>query len=409
MRSPRLRQSQLATMTLATPRSGDDEGDDSVELLCAFLGLWSDASHTQRSGRVNFVDYSQHFKGYLARTMPPPLPKPLPRSFRPSEVVPGLYLGAANDVQDAGEVVTRLRSATRGGGGVPHALYLLVRACPSSGITAVRLERRGIRQVSKASTASQTPPRVVQRDICLETFSLEQLWEAMGRDVSEAVVGSMAGTGTPSQICSLQQFLSTPYAYDVAASSASPTHPLERGASEENPPHRCTGVTSTYWRLVLPIRDSPEYNIAQHLPLTNVFLHAVMTLPPLGGTSTAQQQRAGSGEGDGVHTKGGPSTGPSQPCAVVHCMAGRSRSTTIVASYLLYVWASHVMTSSEGIDGVRPSSLAALSGQNRKTLALKLIDALLSFIRTRRAYVEVNSGFYDQLAQFASQQLFGSV
>lgn len=408
-------------MATTTHSGGNKDGDAAfLRLLQDFLHFWSTTTKTVDSrGETESL-----WRDYLAR-LTPPLTAPLPRSFRPSEVVPGLYLGAFRDIQDIGELSHRLRTATQvcatgsgGGPSVPHSLFLVIRACPLLGVESARLERRGIRRPRKAAVVSS-------KDICLETYSLQDVWDiidcgpSIETTVPTAAAVEKSGSDFQRRVNSLQQFLSTPYTPD-AATLASALSLSESNDLAPYPPPPRGDVDLIYWRLMLPIEDEPEYNIAQHIPLTNLFLHAVLTMSATSrsGLPPLQQSPEGSIRDNTVPTVSGdtqmrPSTGVSQPCAVVHCIAGKSRSTTIVAHYLLRVWVSWataaVASSSSPLSGnpasIKALTLAATSKKDKVALAKRLADALLSFIRTRRMCIDVNPGFQEQLVQYSYQQL----
>lgn len=477
---------------------------------------------------------------YLA-ALPPRLPAPPPRSFRPNEMMPGVYLGSWSDIgTNILELAQRLRRVSTDTGESSSCtascswqrLVLLVRACPVKGIVAPRLElrvtrrREGTRRLylptTKVTSASPTTTAAAaagllqepsqrplalrgwqrhgaattaaptDEDVVVAQMSLSEVYECMraavptttAGPVSEAGVicaeGTASGKGeyyghsgsitdassstTPSGVSRVARWLCpdspliSPLRRASPASSTAADVPsrctpadwhvfvramqgvLTEGASAHTPAgaasinderaetaeaeHRPSSPTTTelrYWRLTLPILDSPETRILHYTPMTSLIMHAALTLeehPQGRAWLQGQQQRrevvsnktlANDGHAMlGVPRKGGAcgkvGAGTTEarvfPSVAVHCQAGKSRSVTFVAAFLIQEWmwwyrGCHPPNTA----GAGTSTVEQQKEQRRRegSIARRLVDTVLSYLRRRRLCIDINLGFDTQL------------
>ncbi|KAG5511037.1 hypothetical protein GH5_07241 [Leishmania sp. Ghana 2012 LV757] len=457
---------------------------------------------------------------YLA-TLPPRLPGPLPRSFRPNEMVPGVYLGSWSDVGTSMlELAQRLRDVSAG----THEslsypacrswqrLVLLVRACPLKGIGAPRLElhvtrrcdgkRRSRLPRGKVATAA-APARLLQQlsqrspamhsgqrpgatmttvptdeDVVVMHMSLSEVYERLCATVAKMSAdpvltaglscadvapsredkdsrhlglstGASSGT-TSSSVSTIARWLcpdsplSSPSRSASSARAAAAYVPsgctpadrhvfvdamqcmlLEEEANPADAAHRCCSTTELrYWRLVIPILDSPGTRIEHYIPMTNLIVHAALTLGehPQGRMWLQGKQREVvrsnaptngggalvdvNGEGD-ASGKVGTCTAEATvfPCVAVHCQAGKSRSVAFVAAFLMEEW----MWWYRGcypLDTAGAGTVTAEQSQQQRSrqgnIARRLVDTIYSHLRSRRLCIDINIGFDTQLWEMMS-------
>ncbi|CAG9569670.1 conserved hypothetical protein [Leishmania major strain Friedlin] len=475
---------------------------------------------------------------YLA-ALPPRLPAPPPRSFRPNEMMPGVYLGSWSDIgTDILELARRLRSVSTGSHKsslctAPHSwqrLVLLVRACPVKGLVAPRLElrvtrrREGVRRLcpstekvspapsTKAAAArllqppSQRPPAMHSRkrpgaattavpadeDVVVAHMSLSEVYKRVcaavstttADTVSDASVicaeatasskdegyyhsGSITGASpstTPSGVSRVARWLCPDSPLISPSRSASPAsstaadvpsgctladwHVFVRAMQgvllEEAPAHTPAGAALSneeiaetteadhgpcsatvaelrYWRLTLPILDSPGTRLLHYTPMTSLIMRAALTLeenPQGRAWLQGQQQRrelvsnnapAGSShamvdvasEGGACGEVGACGTEARVfPCAAVHCQAGKSRSVTFVAAFLMQEWMWWYRGCSPPNTAGAGTSTAEQQKEQRGrqgSIARRLVDTVLSYLRRRRLCIDINLGFDTQL------------
>ncbi|CBZ32020.1 hypothetical protein, conserved [Leishmania donovani] len=475
---------------------------------------------------------------YLA-ALPPRLPAPPPRSFRPNEMMPGVYLGSWSDIgTDILELARRLRSVSTGthesssctASRSSQRLVLLVRACPVKGVVAPRLELRvtrrheGARRLrlstekvapvpsTKAAAAgglqqpSQRPPAMHSRklpgaattaapadeDVVVAQMSLSEVYKRVcaavpttkADPVSDASVicaeatasskgenyytsGSIAGASsstTTSGVSTVARWLCPDSPLISPSRSASPASStaadvpsgctsadwhvfvramqgvLTEEASAHTPAgaalnneeiaetaeaerHPCSAATTElrYWRLTLPILDSPGTRLLHYTPMTSLIMRAALTLeehPQGRAWLQGQQQRRevvnNNTPADGSHamvdfaSEGGAcgevgacaTEARVFPCVAVHCQAGKSRSVTFVAAFLMQEW----MWCYRGCYPPNTAGAGTRTAEQQKeqrgrqgSIARRLVDTVLSYLRRRRLCIGINLGFDTQL------------
>ncbi|KAG5510560.1 hypothetical protein JKF63_06857 [Porcisia hertigi] len=192
-------------------------------------------------------------------------------------------------------------------------------------------------------------------------------------------------------------------------------------------PAKATAVGFHYWRLVLPILDSPGTRMQHYTPMTSLVMHAALTLDqhPQGRAWLQGQQRkaassntpankaratanvaAEEGACGSVNVCAARSEAATAaaaavyPCVAVHCQAGKSRSVTFVAAFLMHQWmwwcrGCHSLATA---DVRTTASKQELQRRNRDgSIARRLVDTVLSHLRRRRLCVDINLGFDTQL------------
>ncbi|GET86308.1 hypothetical protein, conserved [Leishmania tarentolae] len=462
---------------------------------------------------------------YLA-TLPPCLPTPLPRSFRPHEMMPGVYLGSWSDIgTDIHDLARRLRRVST----VTHEsssciafrswqrLVLLVRALPVKGMVAPRLELRATRRrqgarrprlstemlssaPSTKAAASGGPQQPSQRslamhsrlrpgaattavpadeDLLVAQMSLSEVYQRIcavvatttADPVCDASVSCVEGKASgksdghgPSGSISDASSRSTSSDVNTVAKWLCPHSPLTL-------PSRSVSATSSaaadvpssgtpavwymflramqdvlvgeasahapavaamdhaqiaeaelrYWCLTLPIQDSPGTRLLHYTPMTSLILHAALALQahPMGCTwLQGQQQRKMAGNNAavndgrslvGVFNESVVACGRASacatetrvfPCVVVHCQAGKSRSVTFVAAFLMQEW----MWWYRGCYPLHTAGADTITEEQQKeqrrwqgSVARRLVDTVLSHLRRRRLCIDINLGFDTQL------------
>jgi hypothetical protein len=413
------------TEEACVPSSSNSHGTENplVASLLAFLHAWTvTSSHPQQ---MSPAPPWASARDYLS-PLPPPLSTPLPRSFRPCEMVPAVYLGSRQDVgTDAAALIQHLQQATTPNNGsgrknaslnetsastaavspAPQRMVLVARACPLPGVTAPQLElrvararKRGsrrqtiscgtamgqslIREVSSlrqtASMAADSP--IAVHDVEVTHLSLTELYNrlcvALDSRSDSPTPSSFSSVATPPSRATLAQWLcpttvdstSSPWCRGVVPANISfedwNTLVLAMQDVLLSDCTKCVdgGTPSSwrdvygYWRLVLPILDSPTEVIQPYFAITTLLLHAALSLPShpsysrwiCGGDMAGEVDRVDappstqndetSAPGESVNTPGAESSArlaAAVPCVVVHCQAGKSRSVSFVAAFLL--------------------------------------------------------------------------
>lgn len=499
------------TSTAAVTALSDD-GTDPARSLQELLHWWT-VANPQLASASPLRECT-----FLSR-FPRPLDTPLPRSFRPCEMLPGLYLGSIDDIgTDASALIQRLAQATTGAAMAPQQMALLVRACPLPGVAEPQLElhvararKSGTRRGSACVGAAQRPTKVAaassQRprgaagvpgeqvlacvhDVEVMQLSLTKLHAMVCAAVydsssADSLSSTMVEWLRPSIPASL---LPTASALPTTCGGAPPLDFTSAGwdalveATQEvllddyaqrtdNVP-ASWGEVYCYWRLVLPILDRPSVAIQQYFSMTTLVIHAALSLsthPKWGQWSSGGGGVANAPDGDAAQRCKEPiecgeerrerdgkaaaaaatptqeysasaqvglsaSTMPTPrtvPCVVVHCLAGKSRSVSFVTAFILQEWmmwygtlrpsaspitaslpsteapdadpTAQQMSSAHG--GVCKTDTASLfSSHSNATRALlsctkpgRLVDIVMTHLRSRRLCVGVNLGFDAQL------------
>ncbi|KAG5485491.1 hypothetical protein LSCM1_07576 [Leishmania martiniquensis] len=438
---------------------------------------------------------------------PPHLPSPLPRSFRPNEIMPGIYLGSQSDVgTNMLELAQRLRTVstcTREAVSYPacrlwQRLVLLVRACPLKGIVAPRLELHVARRCdgkrrSRLPRAKITPAAAAMHsgqrpgagmtaaptdeDVVVIHMSLSEVYKRLCAMVAQMSVGAVLTAGlsradvadsregkvthnfgsstgasssaTSSGVSAIAKWLCPDSPLSSPSRSASPARedaayvppgctPADRhvfvnamqcmlmeevsahipaGAApkeEEAHRHNNTGELR-YWRLTLPITDSPATRIQHCIPMTNLIMHAALTLgekqqgrvwlrggpregvsssaPPSEGRAVVAVDGEGSASGN-VQTSTAEAT--LFPCVAVHCQAGKSRSVAFVAAFLMEEWMWWYRGCYPLLTAVA-GAFTAEQSRRQGGIARRLVDHILWHVRRRRLCIDMNVGFDTQL------------
>lgn len=534
----------MSSCSPAAHKSSDVAGDDTlVESLCIFLRAWTGKypppPPTSEESRASPSDWLSCF--------PPPLVSPLPRSFRPCEMIPALYLGSWQDVgTDVAALAQRLRRATAVGNvadnksircshlgnlrqstadvaapaptASTHRLVLLVRACPLPGVEAPQLElhiARAHKSGARRTTSSASP--AIQRatstdaivtandggadspappvyDVEVVRLSLADLHQRLCTAASRAASSTTAGTPARTELARWL-FPNMPAPSPSQPQESPPPASVYRGAvpaafsraewhvwmcaAREILVDDCAACIAhvpptwrdvcAYWRLVMPVLDTPTEPIQPYFAITTLLLHAALSLSACpchlnrisgkaaaAGTESAPFKTAGDASmqtaekeaevvqssftattGEREAARGGFSaaaTTTSLPCAVVHCQAGKSRSVSFVAAFLLQEWmmwyrvtqgraapakASHTQAEAILTDNVSEDKAvidlaqpvvygaAAVSGviaaeeqtgkARQAATARRLVDTVMAHLRSRRLCVDVNVGFDAQL------------
>ncbi|KPI86389.1 hypothetical protein ABL78_4540 [Leptomonas seymouri] len=477
--------------------SGSPDGGNIVESLNAFLHAWT--VKQQRAVSESPPPPASSCDDYLDQ-FPPPLSAQLPRSFRPCEMVPAVYLGSWSDVgTDVVALIHRLQEATSDRAAenalpmraaAPQQMALLIRACPLPGVMGPQLElhvararKSGTRRAPAAPSAFEqrlakmAPPVRQPASTTGETLGSVHDVEVMHISLTDlyrrvcAALGSDSSSASPSSRSTLAQWL-CPDAPAIASPPAAPSSATCRGSipaqfSREEwktcvgavqevllgDSSACMGsIPATwrdvhlYWRLVLPILDSPTVPIQQYFALTTLVMHAALSLKAHSNYTKWLSGEVGAvGNADTTPVNGEDAhsacvatkseradsvAAAAQPCVVVHCQAGKSRSVSFVAAFLLQEWMMwYRVTQSQPTAGksaspstgtelpdnahetpagcAASSTTAAPSTSQAKnicvsTTARRLVDTVIAHLRRRRLCVDVNLGFDAQLHAIAS-------
>ncbi|KAK7197523.1 Dual specificity phosphatase, catalytic domain containing protein [Novymonas esmeraldas] len=523
------------------PNKAAAQAERLVASLEDFLREWTQPeTRGGRSEHISAVASTAASACAYLQHLPPPLPAPLPRSFRPHEIVPGVYLGSWSDMgTDMIDLAQRLRAAStatappRLASHTPQRLVLLVRVCPLEGVAAPRLELRAATQ--PRGVVRRTHPSVVRATAPLSGGPRQTglpVWQPPRRPSCAAPVAdrpsitattktTKAAAATSDDALLWHTSLDDLYTQVCAAAAGAAGVPHANGgavarwlcpdpplsSSSPRPPRRATaaavppGCTTAdphvfvravqdilvatpptasadarggghgaaaaaaaaaaeaavspacppsllYWRLVLPVLDSPETCLYRLLPMTSLLLRAAVTLhqhprgpawlaqgqPPQQHTSNSSSGGTDAGDADGATVADGavavgPGTPSLFPCAGVHCQAGKSRSVTVVAAFLLQEWMwwcrdqptvptaaaaaaptttlpppsprspSHSSSSASLSPEPQQQQQQQLQQQQRRQsgTARRLVDTVLAHIRRRRLCIDVNVGFDTQL------------
>ncbi|KEG09633.1 hypothetical protein DQ04_04911020 [Trypanosoma grayi] len=246
---------------------------------------------------------------------------PKRRSFRPHRIVPQLYLGALKDVQDTWALHQRL---------LPEKMLLVVSTCDRG--DRPRLE---MRQLLPAATATrqQGSCRVRRLAVCS--------WEELEAHVGDA---SRKAAATVVSVAATAEWL------QKAVESRSFAGNDGRGEASDDGSSAHGGVV--YLKLCLPWSDEPSCLVHVHFDVAIALMRAVV---------------------DGLGR-----------AVVCHCVAGVSRSVTLVCAFLLRCWCDARAT------GEMPRS----SGD--------AVKAVVEFVREVRLCACPNAGFMQQLTEYAS-------
>ncbi|CAJ1018002.1 putative Dual specificity phosphatase, catalytic domain containing protein [Leishmania utingensis] len=521
----------VSSTTTAAMVAREDEqqqraGSQPHLMLCASNG---DAALHTTARMAATPSTSTSTMEYLA-TLPPCLPVPLPRSFRPNEMMPGVYLGSWSDIGiNVLELARRLSDASTStyesslcpGSRSRQRLVLLVRACPLKGIVTPRLElrvtwrREGARR-SRLSTgkAVPAPARLLQQpskrplathsgqrpdeDVVVSHMSLNEVYKrvcaVVATEAADPTVAAgvrraevmasresedyhHAGPRTGASSSAISSGVSTVARWlcpDSPLSSPSRSALPDRATAANVPSGctpadwrvfvramqwvlteeasvytpagaalkreevaetaaeaahcRCSGKATAelrYWRLILPILDSPGTRMQHYTPMTTLIMHAALALEehPQGRAWLQGQQRqvvrnnapASDGRAVVVDIAGDvgrceeKSAGAAEaivfPCVAVHCQAGKSRSVAFVAAFLLHEWmwwyrgCYPLITA--GTDTITAEQQQQQQQQQQRSrqsnIARRLVDTVLSHLRRRRLCIDINLGFDAQL------------
>ncbi|ESL09380.1 hypothetical protein TRSC58_02898 [Trypanosoma rangeli SC58] len=253
----------------------------------------------------------------------------LPRSFRPHRIVPLVYLGALKDVADAWALHQRL---------LPDELLLTVSTCSRSSTPMLEMrELLPVRTPRKAVGA----PRVQRLAVCS--------WERLSEIVHNLSGGATSQAGAEKGVRETAAWLrhslgSRSFLGDNDTAEVPARETAARGG----------GTGLVYLKLCLPWRDEPAFPAREHFAVATALMQAVVN-----------------GLGKAV---------------VCHCVAGASRSVTLVCAYLLRCCCSGGDTAGCGDGGA----------------AEEAVKTVLEFVREVRLCACPNEGFMQQLTQYAS-------
>ncbi|KPA77548.1 hypothetical protein ABB37_06925 [Leptomonas pyrrhocoris] len=457
--------------------------DDLVASLRAFLHTWTERQQHAVSTVTESVSPSDGRGDSLSSNFPPPLRASLPRSFRPCEMVPAVYLGSWQDVGgDVAALIQRLQQATSCSEEVkresparlaaPQQMALLVRACPLSGVSGPQLELhvarprkcgsrrtpnglsaagRRLTTMTKAAPSISRPAAttgeasVSVHDVEVTHLGLTDLYKRVCAALGSDSCSPSSATSSPQN--TLMQWLCpdgppsmcrgaippefSPGEWDVCVGAVREVLLGDYAACMESVPATWRDVYC-YWRLVLPIFDAPSEPIQQYFAMTTLLLHAALSLSAHSnyskwlGAERSEESNVGTTPVNGEDVQGGRVAAAAAaavtalPCVVVHCHAGKSRSVSFVAAFLLQEWMmcyrvahapSTVGTRSTpaGADGEHAnnthsttvggaaSSILQVSKTPHSITARRLVDTVMAHLRSRRLCVDVNIGFDAQL------------
>lgn len=213
-------------------------------------------------------------RGLQGADVDPPVQRP--RSFRPSCIVPRLYLGAAKDVQDVRTLRSRL---------LPDKLLMVVSTCDPS--DPPRME---LRQIAPTKGTAYTVKRLA---VCS--------WEELEKRVV-----------TSSFCCRLPRnevmVATAEWLKEVLKTKSLPPVSLEecRDVQKGETDGKVSEVfeEGLYLKLCLPWKDESNFAVRPYFAVATALIHATM---------------------NGI-----------QGAVVCYCMAGKSRSATLTCALLLY-------------------------------------------------------------------------
>lgn len=249
----------------------------------------------------------------------------LPRSFRPHRIVPRVFLGALGDVEDTLALRGRL---------LPERLLLVVSTCAKSGPPRLELRRVCV------SAQRKSPPQ-----LRLAVCSWERLEEIVSRSHSgEKAGGPQAMTTTAMWLKSALSSLS----FDSDENSKTNMPQNGETNNTENKNENKVGVL--YLKLSLPWKDEPAFPVKEHFEVATSLIRVV----------TCELEMA----------------------VVCHCVAGISRSATLICAFLLRCWCNYC--------GELANSHAASD----------VVREVVEFVREIRPCVCPNEGFTRQLIEY---------
>ncbi|EAN93257.1 hypothetical protein C3747_128g18 [Trypanosoma cruzi] len=259
----------------------------------------------------------------------------LPRSFRPHRIVPRVYLGALKDVEDTWELHQRL---------LPEEMLLIVSTCACSFMP--QLEMRQILPVRKKCREKGVSPRVRRLAVCS--------WEQLEERISNPLGGVTSPTAAEEVMMATAQWLSQSL---ESGSFVCGGKTMEARVYRERKESDDVGLV--YLKLCLPWRDEPPFPVWEHFHVSTAIMRAVV---------------------DGLGK-----------AVVCHCIAGVSRSVTLVCAFLLRCFCDDSTVSS------------------RPCTAKEAVKAVIGFVREVRLCACPNDGFMQQLAEYTSRLLSASV
>ncbi|RNF23944.1 phosphoric monoester hydrolase [Trypanosoma conorhini] len=260
----------------------------------------------------------------------------LPRSFRPHRIVPLVYLGALKDVADVWALHQRL---------LPEELLLIVSTCSRS--PTPTLEMRELLLPARPPRATGAAPRVRRLAVC-SWEKLNELFPCLSggpRPRTGAEGGLRAAAAWLRHSLESRSFLGDGDATDAPSADAAPS--------------RGSGAGLVYLKLCLPWRDEPAFPARAHFEVATALMRAVV---------------------EGLRR-----------AVVCHCVAGASRSVTLVCAYLLCC-----------CGGVAAGPMLACASE-------EVVRTVLDFVREVRLCACPNEGFMRQLTEYTGSLLSAKV
>ncbi|EKF26808.1 hypothetical protein MOQ_009485 [Trypanosoma cruzi marinkellei] len=269
-------------------------------------------------------------------TTTPLVAKELPRSFRPHRIVPRVYLGALKDVEDTLELHQRL---------LPDEMLLIVSTCAPSVMP--QLEMRQMLPGRKKCREKGASPQERRLAVCS--------WEQLEERIPNPLGGVTSPVAAADEIMiSTAQWLKQSLESGSFVCSGKTMEAREYWEREES-----GGVGLVYLKLCLPWRDEPPFPVWEHFHVSTALMRAVV---------------------DGLGK-----------AVVCHCIAGVSRSVTLVCAFLLRCFCDD------------------LTGSSGPCMAKEAVRRVIGFVREVRLCACPNDGFMEQLAEYTSHLLSAQV
>ncbi|CCW62190.1 unnamed protein product [Phytomonas sp. EM1] len=192
-----------------------------------------------------------------------------------------------------------------------------------------------------------------------------------------------------------------------------------------------------YWRIALPVFDNENASISQYFSVVSFIIFAVLTAS---GTELTIGERLSNANDAALRKSSDPqeetildedrpvdpseiashckraegdlrvSAARGRPSVVVHCAAGRSRSTTVVGAFLLSLWLEGWRRHPGASKAHHPTPKTAL-GEIKKTtstLAEEYVKVTIDYMQSIRLCARPNPGFVRQLKSYTKAQLLSS-
>ncbi|KAH9586361.1 Dual specificity phosphatase [Trypanosoma melophagium] len=295
----------------------------------------------------------------------------LPRSFRPHRIVPHLYVGSLNDINDTWALQQRL---------IPDELFLLISACGRGESPTLELRELIPSRHTNISTTTTTTITRRERERGEKVIKNEKDDNNRVRrlalcswDKLKEYVMSVNNANRESSYLQIAEWL------QHVLESRSFTL-VEKGLelTETNNDTK-NNRKFLYFKLSLPWEDEPSFPVIEHFSVVTALMRAVV---------------------EGL-----------EKTVVCYCMAGKSRSITLVCAFLLRSCCSRLIAEEKVVNVVECNSNSPItnnnSNNNSKSVAAEMVKVVLDFVQEVRCCACPNVGFIQQLQLYAGELIYG--